>query len=204
MYKLQEQRILTPRSLQQPTAPPSFFSLKVWFLTWVRWFFGTWVHPLFCRLALQIVTISCPNNLSLDLSTYCAASRTSLAWVTVDYGSRNPIFLLHLCSHLPLHLSVYAPQQSPRQLMGLPQPPLGPRSLLCFLHFLYIPSHSPWVSCLGLLERSLGEWQDCPTSGRLPSSMPKPRTLPRHPHHSLSSGISESHLLGNTFLDHPA
>lgn len=131
--------------------------------------------PSFSRWLWQIVTISLPQQLVSDLSTYCAASRTSLAWDS--YGSHNPSFLLHLCSHLPLHLSVYAPQSS-RQPMGSPTATTGsqvPPLLPAFSPYSLSP---PWVSCLGLLERSLGEWQDCPTSGRLPSSMPKPRTLP--------------------------
>ena len=117
--KLQEQRILTPRSLQRPTTPPSFFSLKVWFLTWVRWFFGTWVHPLFCQLALQIVTISCPNNLSLGLSTYCAASRTSLAWVTVDCRSHSLTFLLPIALPPPTPTFCLCSTAEPKTALGV-------------------------------------------------------------------------------------
>ena len=153
------------------------------------WIKSLFLAPTTCLLIYQpIVQRAVPAWPEWQLTT--GAATRSFCFTCAPTSHSTFLFMLH--------------SRAQDNSWGLPQPPLGPRSLLCFLHFLYIPSHSPWVSCLGLLERSLGEWQDCPTSGRLPSSMPKPRTLPRHPHHSLSSGISESHLLGNTFLDHPA
>ena len=51
--KLQEGRILTPRSLHQPTTFLSFSSIKeAWILTWGRWFFGTTIFSV-CWLSEQ-------------------------------------------------------------------------------------------------------------------------------------------------------